>query len=305
MINYFSLPYTTANLISQPIASRIVNINPFSVSSSEGTVALSPNVDNWVDSQQAPALLITDPNLQVFQSSSTNNILSVGDWQTVSGTTVLSGSSSTTSSSTVNRINHGTFNGPFGGTVGTSTTTVTTNTTDTYTTTLQQQQNNVVGPYSSIGNTYSQNNGYITDISILPWMRSQEIIVRTSGLLFNSTLYNFFDNISVDNYIRKPNIIELTGVSGTFNQSDVVGYVLSGNFYPTAFVLDVYYYADATKVRLYVVSDGNTTTYNNGTTLTNASFNSDGSYSVVATATVASTSHVGGILNGANTEQVL
>ena len=300
MINYFSLPYTTANLISQPIASRIVNINPFSVSSSEGTVALSPNVDNWVDSQQAPALLITDPNLQVFQSSSTNNILSVGDWQTVSGTTVLSGSSSTTSSSTVNRINHGTFNGPFGGTVGTSTTTVTTNTTDTYTTTLQQQQNNVVGPYSSIGNTYSQNNGYITDISILPWMRSQEIIVRTSGLLFNSTLYNFFDNISVDNYIRKPNIIELTGVSGTFNQSDVVGYVLSGNFYPTAFVLDVYYYADATKVRLYVVSDGNTTTYNNGTTLTNASFNSDGSYSSIGTATVASTSHVGGIIKSAN-----
>jgi len=300
-VNYFSLPYTTANVISQPIASRVTNINPFSVSSSEGIVALSPNVDNWVDSQQAPSLLITDPSLQVFQSSSTNNILSVGDWQTVSGTTVLSGSSATTSASTVNRINHGTFNGPFGGTVGTSTTTVTTNVTDTYTTTLQQQQNNIIGPYSSIGNTYSQNNGYITDISILPWMRSQEIIIRSSGLLFNSTLYNFFDNISVDNYIRKPNIIELTGVSGTFNQGDIVGYVLSGSFEPTAFVLDVYYYSDTSKVRLYVVSDGNTITYNNGTTLTNATFNDDGSYSSIGTATVASTSHVGGIIKSANT----
>jgi hypothetical protein len=317
IINYFSLPYTTANVVTQKYASRTTNINPFSVTTSTGVVSLSPNVDTWVDNNYAPSLLITDPNLQVFQSSNNISVLSVGDWKTVSATTVLSGTSISTSSSTVNTVNHtgqnwwpgadlsssGLGNSAQGDNtgIGQSVTTTTTSVTDTYTTTLQQQQSNVLGPYNKIGNTYSINNGYITDISILPWIRPQEVIIRTNNLLFNSTLHNFFDNVNVDNFVRKPNIIELVSVNGTFNQGDVVGYVSGGRFTATAVVIDVFIYVGTSKVRLYVAADGYSSTYNNGTSLINATFNSDGSYTTVASGTISSTIHYGGVVTSSNT----
>ena len=106
-VNYFSLPIiATSNVATQKFASRTVNVNPFSFSNEEGVLTLSPNVDNWVDTNYAPALLITDPNLQIFRANSQSiNVLTAGDWQTISGT-------STTSSYTLS--NHGAFNGPFG-----------------------------------------------------------------------------------------------------------------------------------------------------------------------------------------------
>ena len=65
------------------------------------------------------------------------------------------------------------------------------------------------------------NNGYITDVSVLPYIQAQEVIVTAQNMLFNSTLEASFDGQNIQNYIRKTNIIELTNVSGTFNVGDV------------------------------------------------------------------------------------
>lgn len=295
-VNYFSLPYTSTNLVAQKLASRTVNVNPFSVSSSKGVVALTPNVDNWVDTSYSPSLLITDPNLQVFQASNQINVLSVGDWQTVSGTTYVAGQSQSSSSSTgASVVNHGRFNGPFGTQVGYTPSYVTTTTTSTYTTDLQQQQNSILGPYSNINNTYALNNGYINDISIMAWIRPQQVVVRTNGMLFKTTVHTFFDNTLVDNYIRKANTIELTNLSGKFGENDIVGYYSSGAFHPTGKIIGVYYYPNSTNVRLYVAADQNTTTYNNGLTLQNAFYDASGNYlTSTATGSVSSYTHAGG-----------
>jgi hypothetical protein len=300
-INYFSLPYTSANLVVQQIASRVTNINPFSVSSSVGTISLTPNVDTWVDTKYAPSLLITDPSLQVFRQSNSINVLSVGDWQTISGTTYLSGSSSSSSSSTSYDLNHNwTVDRGFGLGVGTQTTTTTTSTTDTYTTVLQQQQNNILGPYSSINNTYSLNNGYITDVSVAAWIRPQEVAFRTTGLLFNSYVSNFFDNTNVDNYIRKPNIIELTNVSGTFNPFDIIGYPVSGGFISTAKILDVYPHPGTNNVRLYVAADGYSSLYTNGTVIYKGTFDASGNWILTSSTpqgTISVSQHFGGVVH--------
>ena len=106
-VNYFTLPYSTANAVTQRIASRTVNVNPFAYSTREGTLTLSPNVDNWVDTNYSPALLITDPNLQIFRANSQAiNVLSAGDWKTISGTSysVFNGAT----------IGHGINPSPFG-----------------------------------------------------------------------------------------------------------------------------------------------------------------------------------------------
>ena len=289
LINYFSLPYTTANVITQQYASRTVNVNPFSFSLNQGTLSLTPNMDNWVDTTAAPSLLITDPNLQVFQSTGGSlNVLQAGNWQTVSGT-------STTTSNSV--VNHGAFNGPFGNIVGYTQT-------STYTD-LTRQQTNIVGAYTNIGNTYAQNNGYVTNVSILPYIRFQEIAVAASGMLINTQVHCFFDNTSVDNYVRKTNIIELTGVTGTFNPNDVIGYYTSGAFTPTAIVLGSYVYPNTTNVRLYVAGDGSTTTYTTNGKIQNAFYNANGQYqSSTASGTVSSTKHYGGRVVSATTNTV-
>jgi len=282
-INYFTLPYTTANVFTQKLASRTTNVNPFAYVTNEGVLSLSPNMDNWVDTNWSPALLITDPNLQVFQASENISVLSSGDWKTISGTTT---------SDTTYTIGHGINPSPFGR-VGYST--------STSVTTTQQAKTDILGPYDKIGSTYSLNNGYITDISVLPYIRPQQIVVRAGSLLTNSPVTAYFDNASITNYIRKSNIIELTNVTGVFKQDDVLGYYSSGTFTPTARVVGVYNYANTTSTRLYVAADPSSTTYNNSLSLVNGFFDVNGIYQGnTATGTISSTKHYGGRIKNAN-----
>ena len=160
-------------------------------------------------------------------------------WKTISGT-------STTT--TTNTIGHGINPSPYGF-VGYSATT-------TYTQ-LTQVQNNILGPYDQIGNTYSLNNGYITDISVLPFIRPQQVVVRAKGMLINSPVTTYFDSTPVYNDVRNTNIIELTGVTGIFEEDDVIGYYNLGVFTPTARVVGVYNYNNgSSNTRLYVAADG-------------------------------------------------
>ena len=293
-INYFSLPYTTANAVTQRIASRTVNANPFSYATREGTLTLSPNVDNWVDTNYSPALLITDPNLQIFRANTQAiNVLSAGDWKTISGT------SYTTS---YNRENHGAFWGPFGLDVGYTATT-------TYDV-RQQAKTDILGPYDKLGNTYALNNNYITDISILPYIRPQQVVVRVNNMLFNTPVGVRFDNTDVSKYVRKTNIVELTNVTGSFADDQVIGYYSSGSFYGTARVVGVYNYPNTSNTRLYVAADGQSTKYSSSGstsgTIQNAFFNASGTYqSTTASGTIVSSSHSGGRVNNAiSTAQV-
>ena len=280
-VNYFSLPYTTTEAISQKLASRTVNVNPFSFSITQGITALSPNIDNWVDTKYAPALLIIDDSLQVFRANSQSlNVLSAGDWQTVSGTSATSA---------INQENHQAQDWGFGLGVGQQTTTTVTS--------LNQVRTDVLGAYDRVGNTYAFENNYITDISILPYIRKQQIVVRAGGMLINTNVNTWFDLSDVKNYVRKTNVIELTNVTGTFKEDDILGYYVGGVFTPTARVVGVYDYPNNNNIRLYVAADGRTSAYTVSGTIQNAFFNSSGVYqSSTASGTVASTKHYGGVV---------
>ena len=287
-VSYFSLPYTTANAVTQRTASRTVNANPFSYATREGTLTLSPNVDNWVDTNYSPALLITDPNLQIFRANTQAiNVLSAGDWKTISGTTSVSTSGEV--------IGHGINWSPFGF-VGYQAQTVTTN--------LQQVKSDLLGPYDKLGNTYALNNNYITDISILPYIRPQQVVVRVDNMLFNTPIGVRFDNTDVSNYVRKTNVVELTGVSGTFAEDQVIGYYSYGSFYGTARVVGIYNYPNTSNTRLYLAADGQSTKYSSsGSTsgkIQNAFFNAGGVYqSTKVTGIIVSSEHFGGRVNNA------
>jgi len=253
--NMFTLPYTSASLAEQRLASNTVNINPFAVAVYDGILSLNPPMDNWVDNQKQPDLLIVDPDLQIYQSSNTLNTLSVGDWKTVPGTTTTQTQSSSTVEST-----------------RTSRTTTTTTTTQTYS---DLSKTSTLGYYDKLGSTYYQDGGYITDISIMPYIRSQQILVRARGMLINTPIKCWFDGSNVNAYMTTPDYIELSSVNGEFEEDDTIGYVYDNVFLPIGKVASVYKSPTNNNVRIGIYGNKNDS-WKGITKIENAVFNSSG-----------------------------
>ena len=271
--NFYTLPYTTSNVVTQPIASRTVNLNPFAVALKEGIVTLSPPMDNWVDIQKSPDLLIVDPNLQVYRASDNLNVLQVGDWKTTVATTTVATIASGRNWFTNQVTNY-----------------------------IQEQQDTVLGYYDKLNSSYVETAGYIQDVSVLPYIRQQFVFFNSYGMLVNTSVNAYFDNVEVNKYIRKPNILELTSVTGTFTDGDVIGYYAGGNFTPIAKILSYYNYPGTTNARLYVIGDIVNTNFNAGTTIQNAQFNTSGQYQTsTASGVISAYTHLGGVITNANT----
>jgi hypothetical protein len=258
--NIFTLPYTIANLASQTLASNTVNINPFAVAIFQGVMSLNPPMDNWVDNTKLPDLLIVDPNLQIYQSSNTLNILQSGDWKPIPGTTV------TSTQSNVNTTQH-----------GRTVTQTTSTTTQTY---GSLAQTTTLGYYDKLGSTYNNQNGYITDISILPYIRPQQLLFRAKGMLINTPLSAWFDGVDVNKYIITPDVIELEDVRGIFKEDDIIGYYQTSTFYPIGTVASVYNYPGTSNTRLSIVGNMHTSIYEELpiSRLSNSTWNSSGAY---------------------------
>jgi len=168
---------------------------------------------------------------------------------------------------------------------------ITTTTTTTATTTVTKQNQTTYGNWSQ---TYNPSGNYVTNISILPYIRPQQLIFAAKGMLVNTQLNGFFDDVYVTPWIRKPNEIELTGVSGKFTSGDSIGYLSGPNYIETGKVIDSYAYANTSNVRLYVIGDIGSSTYTTGT-LVNGLFNTSGVYQTyTASGTFVSQKHYSG-----------
>lgn len=237
-----TLPYTSANLVIQRIASNTVSLNPFAVTSDEGILDINPPMDMWVSTSKDPDILITDPNMTIYQQGTTLNQLSATDWQTIPGT------SFTEKTQTGRTVTVATY--------------------------ASQTQQTLSGYYDKVN---SLNGTYITDISVQPYIRAQKLIIRAKGMKVNTPVSAFFDGTNVNNYIIQPNIIQLDSVSGTFNEGDIIGYYVGSTFTPTARVVSATKLS-STSVRLYVSSDANSSIYATSSTMQNGQFNESGSY---------------------------
>ena len=242
--NIFTLPYTTSNVITQPLASSSISVNPFSVVIYEGVQSLTPCVDNWCNSIEVPAVLTNDPNLQHNQLVNAINLVTAADWQSIPGTKSLIGTTPT--------INNTSYN------------------------------NTKTQTSSPNGNAMSVDKGVVTNTAVSPFIRPQEVIIRTKGMLVNANVKAWFDGVNVNKWITQPNTIELTSVSGKFLDNDVVGFYDSSlqKFYPIGRVISVMTYTDTTKARLYMSTFiGIPSTLVNINTITNAYFDSNGNFS--------------------------
>jgi hypothetical protein len=272
----YTLKYTEEIIASQPLASRSIAINPFAVADSIGTLTLTPPMDNWIDNTKQPDLLFIDPNLKMYQPSSDLNLLegnptlAVSDWKTIPGT-------ESTTTKTVSETSVDEYGNSYSSSYNANVTTV-------------DKQN--IYTYGYWSQTYTVEGNYITNVSLLPYIRAQQIAFRATDMLFNTTVNAFFDQKRVSRMVRKPNIIELNSVSGTFNVGETIGYVVSSIFTKTGVIADIYTYTNG-NVRLYVIGDIGTTSY--GATVRNGFFNTSGVYqNSTASGTFVSQTHYSG-----------
>lgn len=128
---------------------------------------------------------------------------------------------------------------------------------------------------------YSQNKNlktsYVTNVSLIPYIRGQQLQFAASGLLTSTTVNAFFDDKRVTRLIRKPNVLVCTGVTGKFKAGDVIGYLVSGTFTVTGKVLMASNTSSTTQI-LYVIDDLGIASYTTTASLTNATFNASGVY---------------------------
>lgn len=140
-------------------------------------------------------------------------------------------------------------------------------------TTEQYSKTDLYGNYSQTKNLKTS---YVTNVSLIPYIRGQQLQFTASGLLTSTTVNAFFDNKRVTRLVRKPNVLVCTNVTGSFKAGDVIGHLISGTFTVTGKVLMVTNIS-ATSQTLYIIDDFGKSSYA-PTTLTNAFFNTTGVY---------------------------
>src|SRR6056300_722806 len=209
-----TLPYTEATLIDQPYASKSVNVNPFGIFTWIGSIALTPQNDEWKETERAPELVINNddgswdtlvkesgnPNLQSVELGTVWNELQ-NHWTGVS-----------TSNSTEQyeeRAGHGWR-------VMQRDIQVTRRTGTKTRTGIRQ----VLVP-----KTVTQNVGdRVISIAFVPFIRSRNVSFSATRLKPNTRVYAFFDSDDISAYITPtggnagdPILTDTNGaVSGTF-----------------------------------------------------------------------------------------
>jgi hypothetical protein len=114
----------------------------------------------------------------------------------------------------------------------------------TTTTTSTTSKTDVWGMWESLGNSYQTTNGYITDVSMNPYIRAQQIEISTSGLLVNTPVSAFFDNTDVTTRFKQSNVLRVWSNPVTargFKVGDIIAYYNSAttSFVPFAKVLNL------------------------------------------------------------------
>ena len=180
--------------VSQPLASKSMNINPFNIVNYIGKITLNPPSDVWVDTSRKPDVLVNlggdkdawDLILEATNASSF--AYEWGSWETVwTGTP-----STTTVNLTDGRLTQQNF--------------------ARVTTTTESGQTRSGVLTQVVPETITQSIGdRVVDVSVVPYMRTRSVLFTASDFKPDTVLYPFFDNITVEKYVARANRFILAG----------------------------------------------------------------------------------------------
>lgn len=192
--NLVTAPYTNTPYVTQTLATKYLNINPYNVFSNVGILTLSPNTDTWYDTTQLPVIktdTITQSALAVAQSSALKNNQSAmyGEWNNFN----------TPPSNSVNTFGIANNNVQ-----------------------AQPQSSNTVTTYtvtssSSVASTVTE-----------PYMRAANIEFNVTGLTPFATIYTWMDDVNISAYVTPGGALQQPhGVTGYSKVSGGTGYTSS------------------------------------------------------------------------------
>jgi len=184
---------STTPLVKQLRASHSESVNPFDVYTFAGTVTINPWSDTWFETKRRPDIIIND---QGQYNAVVNKAIADGVLGTVWNAPTTTWFGETLVSSIVQNF---------------GTRLVTTNTIAVNSTVVRTGTTKFI--------TENTENKVISDkkvsTELIPYMRSRNLLFRGEGFKPETRIYSFFDNISVDQYIRPAKRIEVIGHGAT------------------------------------------------------------------------------------------
>jgi hypothetical protein len=204
---------TTETWLSQPLASKTINVNPFNFINYLGKVNLYPSSDVW-NSQTRVESQVVDLTGGAAAADAWSSIQSTswGAWQTTwTGveTNAIPGTERTTSAtqqiSKAEAVSKGIDQKSGKGSRSRfSEETLTTTSTSLVTTTTNEARSGILSQI--VPTTLTKSLGdKVVDVSIIPYMRAKTILVTGTDFKPLTPLYAFFDNVDVSKYITNVN----------------------------------------------------------------------------------------------------
>lgn len=286
-----TLPFTEQVWIDQPYASTFSNVNPYNVFTWEGVVKLSPETDEWKETDIRPSILIDDSASydQFAQMAEETGILGTvwNEWET--NWTGVDIDVSTNTTGNENFFNEFFFGGMggfgFENFRGFNTGGRQSNTTTTTTTTTSNQSRTGLSTSLAFDTVTRSDGSRVVEINFIPFIRSREVYFKAELLKPNTTVYAFFDGISIANYIKEKTFAEFSGRSsvdtfeGSTSHPDTAGALVSdaNGVIEGSFIIprnDALRFA--TGVRKFRLSDDSTNNKNLETTYAEAQYFAQG-----------------------------
>lgn len=201
--NMALIPYDEEKFQENAFATKSLSINPYMSYNKKGSIALSPNIDTWSDTDRLPdAILDIDTGLDaISQMAEASGMLGAkyGSWSDLNTTTQMTDNTSSTTKTNTGGKNEWMLsdNGWRWGVP--QVTTVSTFQTGTSNSSQTRQVDTVT--LESRKNEYKISD-IVKDVSIQPYIRSRVVEFYGSRLKANRTVYVFFDGINVTKYCR-------------------------------------------------------------------------------------------------------
>jgi hypothetical protein len=216
-----TMPHTETNYINQPYSSFASNVNPYNVFSWAGLCELSPEGDEWKETDVRPTVIIDDSSAydQFAQMAEETGILGTvwNEWETNwTGIEV-----DVDTQRTGNRVNFRGLpfeDGFFGigtGRLGDSQTTI------TATTTTQNQSRAGLRTDLAFDTVQRTDGTRVVEVNFVPFIRSRKIYFKAQLLKPSTKVYAFFDGVNVTNYCAEESFAEFSDRSQVSSYENV------------------------------------------------------------------------------------
>ena len=217
----WTLPYSQVIHTKQPYASVAINVNPYNVFTWNGRVQLSPESDEWKETDVRPDIIIDDTGQydQFVQRAEEDGILGTvwNEWETNWAGRQVETEVSTEVRRNGRRGNWWNFTGRGFrnpgrlGRIG--------RTTLTTTTVTSNQSRSGLRTDVAFDTVTRESGNRIVEVNFVPFMRSRKVYFKASRMKPKTKVYAFFNDVNVTAFCREEAYQEWSNTSSVINYS--------------------------------------------------------------------------------------